>query len=338
MKAGAKSSKVRPRVSVSDRTLTRLIRAGILALAVLIPLVAAVYVLDRGSDHGPTLVERQIAAAEEAVRKAPGKIPPRLALAQIYEAANRPDSALEQYDEVLRANAPEKTALLGRGDILLAKGDFAGASKAFTRVIGTASRKEFSNIDPQLEHAYYGLGAVAIAQGRSRDAVAALETAVRVDPADADAWYLLGTARLATSDAKGAVEALERAVAFVPTGWCEPYAALSQASAKLGRKADAEFAGGMVDFCQQQTDAAVERLEALTSGPAAVKAMMGLGMIAEATNDRVGALRWYTKVIATDPANFNARTGLTRLGIAPPSEMPHPSAPSTGSSTAQGQS
>ncbi len=319
---------------MSDRTLTHLIRAGILALAILVPLVAAVYFLDRGSDHGPTLLERQIAAAEEAVRKAPGKIPPRLALAQAYEAANRPDSALEQYDEVLRVNAREKTALLGRGDILLTKGGFAGAAKAFARVIGTASRKEFSTIDPQLEHAYYGLGAVAIAQGRSRDAVAALETAVRVDPADADAWYLLGTARLATSDAKGAVEALERTVAFVPTGWCEPYAALSQASAKLGREADAEFAGAMVDFCQQQTDAAVERLQALTSGPAAVKAMMGLGMIAEATNDRAGALRWFTKVVAADPANFNARTGLTRLEGA----SPHPSTPSAGSSTAQGHS
>ena len=316
--------------SVSDTTLNWLIRGAIMVLAIGIPLLAALYFLDHGTDHGPTLIERQIATAEDVVRKAPDQLGPRIALAQVYQAARRPDSALEQYDEVLKVSALNKTALLGRGDILLDKGDLVGAAKAFKKVADTAAGGEFSGIDPQLEHAYYGLGSVALKQDRARDAVSAFEHAVTIKSTDADAWYLLGTAALQAGDAEHAAGALERAILFVPTGWCEPYDALSQAYAKLGRGAKAEYAAAMVDFCKNRTSAAVSRLEGLTSGPAALEAMLGIGMIAETTNDRAAAVRAYRKVLAADPGNFNALSGLSRLGAKP---VAHPKSPSGGSSS-----
>ncbi len=321
MKAGARTRTVGRISSVSDRTLTRLIRGALMALVVGILLAVGVHFLTR-ADHGPTLVERQIEAAQDAVRKAPGEIGPRLLLAQVYRAANRPDSALEQYDEVLKVDAHQKTALLGRGDILRAKGDLAGAAKSYKKVIGTSRGGEFARVDLQLEHAYYGLGSIALAQGRAKDAVIAAEAAVKIDPTDADAWYLLGTGNLKAGAPERAVQALRRAVLFVPTGWCEPYAALSRAHTKLGRPAEAEYAGAMVDFCQQRPGQAVRRLRALTSGPAAIDAMLGLGMIAEAQGDRAGAIRWYQEVLAAESANFNARAGLIRLGVAPKAEAP----------------
>ncbi len=48
------------------------------------------------------------------------------------------------------------------------------------------------------------------------------------------------------------------------------------------------------------------------------EATLGLGMIAETTADRAVAVRWYRKVLAADPGNFNALAGLSRLGSAAP--------------------
>jgi len=42
--------------------------------------------------------------------------------------------------------------------------------------------------------------------------------------------------------------------------------------------------------------------------------MLGLGMIAEADDDRAAAAGWYRKVVAVDKDNFSATTGLSRLG------------------------
>ena len=327
-------SGIRRSSPVSDQTLNRLIRGGIMVLAVGIPLLVALYFLDRGPDHGPTLIERQIATAEAVVRKTPSQLGPRLALAQVYQAAEQPDNALEQYDEVLTISVGNKTALLGRGDILLDRGDLQGAAKAFKKVTTKASGGEFSGVDPQLEHAYFGLGSVALQQDRAGDAVTALTQAVKINATDADAWYLLGTASLQAGKAGPAVDALERAVLFVPTGWCEPYEALSQAYAKLGRAANAEYAGAMVDFCKNRPDAATRRLQTLTSGATALDAMVGLGMIAETTTDRAAAVRWYRKALAKDPGNFNALAGLSRLGVAkPPAHAPAPSGTTSSSGT-----
>ena len=300
--------------SFSDEKLSRLIRGGLAVLVVGIALLGAVIVLGRGEDHGPTLVERQVTAAEQDVRKAPNEIGPRLMLAQAYVAAGREVDALRQYDQVLKVSPGHKAALLGRGDIMLDRGDLEEAAKVFGKVTDTASGGQYSGVDPQLEHAYYGLGSVALTQNRPKDAVIALERAAAINGADADVWYLLGTAALKAGDARRSVDALRRTVLFVPTGWCEPYDTLSQAYAALGKKASAEYAAAMVDFCKDDADRAVKRLEALTAGPAKLDAMLGLGMIAEARTQRAAAIAWYRKVLAADPENFNARAGLSRMG------------------------
>jgi len=327
-------SGIRRSSPVSDQTLNRLIRGGIMVLAIGIPLLVALYFLDRGPDHGPTLIERQIATAEAAVRKTPTQLGPRLALAQVYQAAEQPDKALEQYDQVLKLKPKITAALIGRADILLDKGELDGAAKAYKRVVVISAGGEFANVDRNLEHAYFGLGSVALQQDRAGAAVTALTQAVKINATDADAWYLLGTASLQAGKARPAVDALKRAILFVPTGWCEPYEALSQAYARLGRAANAEYAGAMVDFCKNRPDAAARRLQTLTSGATALDAMVGLGMIAETTTDRAAAVRWYRKALAKDPGNFNALAGLSRLGVAkPPAHAPAPSGTTSSNGT-----
>lgn len=304
----------RPVGTVSDRTLTRLLGLALITLAIGIPIFAVIYLRDQRVEAGASLIERQVESAEKAVRTAPDNIGTRLQLAKVYQSANRPDSALAQYDETLKADAGNRTALLGRGDVLVAKGDLTQARKSYLKIVGNGKGGEFAANDPQLAQAYYALGQIDLTQGKAKDAVTKLESAVKIDPGDADAWYLLGTANAKSGAPKLAVEAFRRALNFVPTGWCEPYTQLNIAYTQLGRSAEAEYAGAMVDFCQNRPADAKRRLQPLTVGPVAVESMLGLGMIAEAGSDRKGAAGWYQKVVGADPKNFNARSGLTRLG------------------------
>lgn len=313
-----------------ERTIDRLIRIGLVVIVVAIGFEAADYFLDWPGEE-ETLLERQIAATEDAVREQPNETGLRLRLAEIYRVADRPDSALTQYDEVLKLEENQSTALLGRGEVLAEEGEHAEAASSFKEVIGTSEGGEFSAVDPQLEAAYYGLGLALLEQGQARKAMNAAREAVRVESTDADAWYLLGTSALEAGVPRLAVKALRRAVLFVPTGWCEPYEGLSDAYADLNRKPYAEYATAMVDLCEERPADAARRLRPLASGPAAIDAMLGLGMAAEAESNRAGAARWYRRVLAADAGNFNARSNLNRLA-APQSgaESPPAGHPSLG--------
>jgi tetratricopeptide (TPR) repeat protein len=296
-----------------EQTLDRLIRLGLKALAVGIAAAAVVYFIE-SRDKTPTLVSRQIAAAEDAVRKAPEQTGLRLRLADMYRAAKRPDDALEQYDAVLKVGANQDTALLGRGEVFAEREEFAEAKKSFGKVIGTTKGKQFAAVNPQLEAAYYGLASVLLKQGKAKDAAAAARAATEIEPADADAWYLVGTASIGAGSYKRGIDALRKVVLFVPTEWCDPYKELSKAYGAQHRKPQAEYANGMRELCEKDPAGATERLKPLVKGPVAVEAMVGLGMAAEAQSKRENAKRWYRLAVARDSKNFNARTGLARLG------------------------
>jgi cytochrome c-type biogenesis protein CcmH/NrfG len=314
-RTGVEMKRVPKATSAADRRLSRLLWLAVATLVIGIPAFGFVYYQDQYVDQGgPSLVDRNVVAAEKAVRTAPGNIGARLALAAVYRSANRNDSALTQYDETLKADATNRTALLGRGDVLVIKGDLTQASTSYQKVVGKESKGEFARNDPQLAQAYSSLGQISVKQKRAKDAVKQLESAVKIDPGDADAWYFLGTANMLNGTPNRAIEAFRTAIKFVPTGWCEPYTQLQAAHTKVGAKPQAEYAGAMVDYCQKRPADAKRRLQTLTSGPVAIESMLGLGLIAEEASDRKGATDWYKKVLLKDAKNFNARTGLTRLG------------------------
>jgi tetratricopeptide (TPR) repeat protein len=298
---------------VSEKTLSRLTRWSAAGLAVLVAAFAAVYVIGQRVDAGPTLSERQISAAEEAVRAAPQKVELRLQLAATYADAGRTDDALAQYAEVLTAVPGSKAAQMGKGSLLMKTGDLTAAAAAFRTVTAGSTKAEFSQIDPQLEAAHYFLGSIATTQGDLATAATELRAALAMDSTDADAWYLLGDVETRNGNPKTAVTDLRKALAFVPTGWCEPYAGLEAAYQKLADANAAEYAGAMVDFCQKNPAQATTRLEALTTGPVALDALLGLGLIAETSADRTAAVGWYQKALKADPGNAAATTAISRL-------------------------
>jgi tetratricopeptide (TPR) repeat protein len=302
-------------------------RLGVLALAIGVAAFGFMYYQDQHVDAGPSLISRQTLAAEAAVKKAPGNIAARLALAASYRSVNRLDDSLAQYDEILRAAKTNRFAMLGRGEVLIAKGDLKGASAMYKKITGAEKKGEFAGADPQLEEAYYYLGSIAVKQGNAKEAITQLAAALKIDKTDSDALYLMGVAELKTGSPLLAVDALNKALLFVPTGWCEPYTQLTVAYGKLGNTPRKTYTAGMADFCQKKTVLAKTQLKTLVKGPVAVDALLGLALIAETESNNPEAASWYKQVLTVDRKNGTAISALSRLGAGP-----------IGTSTTQGPS
>jgi Putative Zn-dependent protease, contains TPR repeats len=311
--------------------MNRLIVGAILVLVIGIPLIGVLYFFDQYRSPGPSLIDRDIQVAEEAVAKDPNLLSARLGLAQAYAKTGRFADAVAQYDQILIASPDAGSALLGRGSAEIALDHLDAATADFQKVVDAAKGGEMANVDPQLESAYYSLGVIALKQGKPKEAVVQLASAIQIKKTDADALYLLGTALLQAGEPQRAVTATRQAIALVPISWCDPYAQLETAYTSLKDSAGAEYAAGMVAFCQDRPEEAKTMLGALTSGTYAVDALVGLGLIAEVQNDTAGAVDAYSKVLEKDPENFAAITSLGRVGGFPStSPTALPSASPTG--------
>src|ERR1035437_9311316 len=309
----------RPTVSASDRRLSNVLRLGVAVLVIGVLAFAGIYYQDQHVNAGPSLVGRQIAGAEAAVKKTPNNIAFRLQLADAYLQDKRANDALTQYDVILEAAKDNRQALLGRGHILIAKGDLKAAATTYHKITDVAATGEFAGADPQAQEAHYYLGQIAVTQGNTKVAITELQTALKMDSTDSDALYLLGLARLKAGSTQLAVDSFKQALLFVPTGWCEPYSQLALAYGKLAHAPQAAYAAAMANFCNKKSTEAKSQLNALTAGPVKVDALLGLGLIAETESNNPEAISWYQKVLKVDSKNATAISSLTRLGVAPTS-------------------
>jgi len=306
---------------LSSRTLNRLILAVGAVLVVGTIAIVGLYVTDRFHPAVPAIIDQRTVQLEEAVRKDPQNLNIRLQLAGAYTVAQRYDDALAQYNTVLKAEPQFKSALLGRGQVLALKSDNDNAAKDFQAVIDMAKSGEFAAEDTELAAAYYGLGAIRLAQGKAQDATTLL-VALGITKTDADTLNLLGAAFLQTGQTAKSIEALRGAVMFVPTTWPDPYATLAKAYAAANQPAEAAWATAMVELAKKQTDDAIAALKPLATGPAAADAKVGLGLAMEAKGDLAAAADWYRQALAINPGDFSAQAGLAR---ATSSTNPHPS-------------
>jgi tetratricopeptide (TPR) repeat protein len=316
----------------SARTQQRLIVGMIMILVIGIPLVGALYFFDQYRDPGPSLADRAVLSAEDAVQKNPNAISPRFTLAELYAAKGRYQEAITQYDEILKAQPDTAAVLLGRGRAYVALDNLDAAAADFQKVIDGATDKEMSNYDQQLEGAYYNLGNVELKRDHPKVAAELLAKAVLINRTDADALYLLGTAMVKSGDPKSGIDALHLAIALVPTGWCDPYAGLGDAYTAQKDSAGAQYANGMVALCEKRYTEAQTQLKAASSGTHALEAFIGLGLLAEEQGDYTAAADAYNKALARDPQNFAATTGLGRVGGA--SQVPASQAPASPASQA----
>jgi tetratricopeptide (TPR) repeat protein len=316
----------------SARTTNRLIIGSILVLAIGIPLIGALYFLDQYRDPGPTMAERAIQTAEEAVRTTPNSVTSRFALAELYAAQGRQADAITQYDEILKAAPGTAGVLIGRGHAYVALDQLDKAAADFQAVIDAKKDAEMAGVDKQLQTAYYDLGSLELQRGDTAKAVGLLTHAVAINGTDADALYMLGKALTVSGDSKTAIDALRLAISLVPTGWCEPYSALAAAYAAAKDTAGAGYANGMVLSCQGQPDEARTALTAATTGTYALDAWIGLGLLAEGQGDFTAATEAYGKALAIDAKNFAAITGMGRVSAPEPGASSAVDSPAPGAS------
>lgn len=306
-------SRVTSLTNMPEAELNRWIRRIALLFVVVLIAFVAFYVVDRFRAPAAPILDRELAALEDAVRTDPNDLASRGRLADLYLAANRYDDAIAQYTEIIGTGKQDEAGYVSRGRAYEMKGDLDAAAADYTKVVEIASPNEMANVDPMLQTSYYGLGAIALQQERPQEAVDYLLKALAIKRTDADAMNLLGAAYVQVGTPEKAIEPLRKAVMFVPVGWPDPYRALGAAYTATGDTDLAEWANAMVAGQTGDVDGATRRLEAIADGDAALDARIGLGLLAEGEGDDVTATTWYRKALELDPENTSAQLGLSRV-------------------------
>jgi tetratricopeptide (TPR) repeat protein len=304
-------------VGSSDRLLTLFLRIGVAVLVIGLVGFGFLYYRDQYVEPAPSMLQQQINLSEAAVRKTPNNVQARLQLGLVYQQAKRYDDAVSQLDQVLKVAPGSKEALVAKGFALMEKGDLKNATVPLTKVIEANRDGEFAASDSNIGAAYYYLGVIALKQGKPDVAITQLRHSLNIAPTDSDAMYQVGLAQLAQGKPADAVATFKNALRFVPTGWCEPYQQLQTAYTSMKKPELASYAAAMAGFCGNKVAEAKTQLTALANGPAAVDAMLGLGLIAETENDTKGATAWYQKALTKDPKNVTAMSSLSALGVTP---------------------
>ncbi len=288
---------------------------GVLVVAFLI-----IYTFGQRTNHAtaPSTNDAAVTTAEAAVRANPNNVDSRIALADAYLKVGRQDDALGQLNELLKADGKNLSALMGAASIYYDKGEFDSAKKDLLTYVSIAKVGEFASGDSQLERAYFMLGDIAETQKDYASAAALFANAVGVKSTDADAWFRLGRMRNEIKDYKGAAEAFSRALAFVPEGWCDPYAGLKDAYTGAKNAEGEKYASSMVDICGGAGLSAAAPLESLTKGTFKLQAFLGLGLAAEHDKAYAKALSYYKQATAIDPANIIAVNAITRINTIAP--------------------
>jgi tetratricopeptide (TPR) repeat protein len=135
-----------------------------------------------------------------AVRLKPDSATAFFLLGEAYDSAGALQSQIESaFKSYLRTRPRDALAFYHFGAILYTRAQAAGADDYHG---AEANLHEALRLDPNLPEAHFELGLIALAQGRTEQAVAALKKAVSLDPEFAPAHYRLGLAyqRLGKAD------------------------------------------------------------------------------------------------------------------------------------------
>jgi tetratricopeptide (TPR) repeat protein len=308
-----------------DSGLNRLILWAAALLVITVIGFGVYYYVDQSGSGVTSMEERQLEAAEQAVRDDPTNLTNRLLLADLYFSSERYDDSVEQYREAVSINDQSTLAHVGLGRALIETGNLDEAAQNFQAVIDLAEKEDISGKLVQSSH-YYS-GKIAMEQGDPDRAVEQFLKATELERTDSDAWYQLGAAYLAAGKVDESVEALGKAILFVPN-YKEAYEKLAEAFEQQGAPAGVLYARGMAAYSDGDFDGAASRLEsAIDAAPNMWQAHAGLGLVRESQGQKEAAIVAYQEAVHLNPDDFLSVGGLARLtGAETSGELPggHP--------------
>lgn len=301
--------------SAADRWLQRaiIVAAAVLALAVLG--LAGLYVRERVTQPTTSLADRRVEQAKAAVRSDPNNADARVTLGSALLTKRMYREALEQFQEILRANEWHQAALIGAGVASARLRQDDQAVQYFQKVVEINQDKDFVDVDRRLNAVYYELGRIYLAKGQMDEAVDSLQKALRIDRTDADVLMLLGQALTGQGNLDEAMYAYRSAAAFVPD-FVDAYQGLITAAEKKGDADWAAYGKAMIAFSTGKYDEAIRGLEAIVSNMDQPDAATGLGLTYEAKGDKAKALEAYQKAVSIDPDARFAKNKVTQLSVA----------------------
>ena len=201
-----------------------------------------------------------------------------------YELRERNDlaGALVAFERALSLDPASEIALVGRGQLRIARGELAGAVEDFGRAI---------EVNPRAEY-YLNRGLALHHLGRFADAIVDCDRAIAIAPTQAVAYMNRGLVHQALGNRDAALADLDQAIAL------DPRLAVAYDSRGILHHARGDASLALADF---------DRAIALDARCAATYA--NRGKVRHGLGDVPGALDDFDRAIALDPRNAGAYVG-----------------------------
>ncbi len=160
---------------------------------------------------------RAIESLIQVVKDKPRDPGARVLLAQAFAAAGQLDNAVEQFQNALKLDGTNFSALEGLGLIAMNREEWRTAEGYWRRIIDNLKDGQYASQDQRLERGYYYLGLTLIELKDYENSVLYLKEAVRMRRDAADTHYALAVAYRELNSVSNQRKELETALSFIPT-------------------------------------------------------------------------------------------------------------------------
>ena len=285
--------------------------AAVLGSVVLI--VAAVLLWVDSDETGQLQLDLALEQLEADVHRDPLNPNSRLAVAIAYAARGYYENAVTQFQETLKLDDQNQTALMGLGRVYLELGEHDDAIEPLLTVVEMNADNPFRGTIEQLETVYYDLGIIFTKKKDYAQATQYLQEALTINTVDADAWYRLGESQRLSGDLEQAAESYHRAVRLAPD-YLEAYESMVELFDVSGLSAQQGYAKGMVDLVSHEYPSAIDHLAKATGMlPDLAEAHQGLAMALESAGRKQEALKSYEQALELDQTLLLAQLAVRRL-------------------------
>lgn len=277
-----------------------------LVIVALVYLGYTVWDAQRKAEQGK-LTTRAVESLVEQVQKTPKDPGARILLAQALAAAGRLNEAVEQYQNALKLDENNATALQGLALIAMQREEWTTAEGYWRRIIDELTGGQYSGVDQRIEQADYYLGLTLIELHEYEEAVRYLKEAIRIKRDASDTHYALAIAYKELESKENQRKELETALAFDPL---MPEANYEMALLLLSEDDEA----GAAELLRRAIDNAPGRPEPVEElaklGPFAERLAAAKSLLA---TDKEKALLEARVAIALEPTNLETARIVARL-------------------------